>query len=231
VELLPNIHLIEGVTSNAYLIVEPEGLSVIDTGLPGSGDKIVRYLRRIGQEAGAVRRILLTHQHADHVGGAARLAALSGAQVIAHPLDAPAIEGAAPRELPHGVLRLVFQVAIVPRLATVAVAQQVRGGETLPVLASEGGLQVIEAPGHTLGQIIFYQPGRKLLFAGDAYNHQGGRILPPAAIFNHDDAQAKRTLAELARTLEVDASLPGHGRPIARGAGAALAEAGKRLGG
>ncbi|HKB47366.1 MAG TPA: MBL fold metallo-hydrolase, partial [Ktedonobacterales bacterium] len=81
-ELLPNIHLIEGVTSSAYLIVEPEGLTVIDTGLPGSGDKIVRYLRRIGQEAGAVRRILLTHQHADHVGGAARLAALSGAQVI-----------------------------------------------------------------------------------------------------------------------------------------------------
>jgi glyoxylase-like metal-dependent hydrolase (beta-lactamase superfamily II) len=117
------------------------------------------------------------------------------------------------------VLRLVFQVAIVPRLATVAVAQQVRGGETLPVLASEGGLQVIEAPGHTLGQIIFYQPGRKLLFAGDAYNHQGGRIQPPAAIFNHDDAQAKRTLAELAHTLEVDASLPGHGGPIAGGGG------------
>lgn len=222
-ELLPAIHHIPGVTCNVYLIVEPDGLTLIDTGLPGSSKRVVAYLRGLGRDIGDVRRILLTHQHVDHVGNAAQLAA-SGAEVVAHPTDAPAIAGTAPRELPKWPLRPVFQLALLPRLRSVTVTRLVRAGEVVPVLPEEGGLQVVETPGHTLGQIAFYLPGRRLLFAGDAYNHAGTRIAAPPAMFTTDMPLALRSLASLA-ALDIDASLPGHGEPMVTGAGERLAEA------
>jgi glyoxylase-like metal-dependent hydrolase (beta-lactamase superfamily II) len=229
-ELLPGIHRVEGVTANVYLIVEADEVSVVDTGLPGSGARqILTYLReRLGREPGALRRILLTHQHADHVGGAAALQSAAGAAVVAHPLDTPAIAGKASRELPHPfLLRAAFRTVILPRLRPVAVSQQVEDGATLPVLAGEGGLQVVATPGHTAGHVSFYLPSRRLLFVGDAYVHRGGRIVSPPAMFTRDMAEARRSMERLSQ-LALDASLPGHGAPILHGAGTALADAIRR---
>src|SRR5438067_2181479 len=87
-ELLPGIHRVDGVICNVYVIVEREGLTLIDTGMPRSERKIGAYVRGIGRELGEVRRIVLTHQHVDHVGGAAALAEQTGAEVIASVGDA-----------------------------------------------------------------------------------------------------------------------------------------------
>ena len=153
---------------------------------------MLTYLRRIGKVPTQLSHILLTHQHVDHVGGAAELAALSGAEVIAHPLDVPAIEGAAPRDMPKGPMAIAFRVALLPRLRPVAVTRQVTVGETLPVLVDDGGLQVIATPGHTRGQIAFYLPGRRLLFAGDTYRHtMRGEVAIPFRMFNRDTASAR----------------------------------------
>jgi glyoxylase-like metal-dependent hydrolase (beta-lactamase superfamily II) len=70
--------------TNTWLIAEPGGLSalVVD---PGPDDEA--HLRRVvGQLTAAgqqVAQILLTHHHSDHSAGAARLAALTGAPVLA----------------------------------------------------------------------------------------------------------------------------------------------------
>ncbi len=229
-ELFPDIHLIDGVNSNAYLIIEPSGLTLVDSGLPGSETKILTYLRRIGKVPTQLSHILLTHQHVDHVGGAAELAALSGAEVIAHPLDAPAIEGAAPRDMPKGPMAIAFRVALLPRLRPVAVTRQVTAGETLPVLVDDGGLQVIATPGHTRGQIAFYLPGRRLLFAGDTYRHtMRGEVAIPFRMFNRDTAAARVSLASLG-ALAIDVSLPGHGKPILRDASGPVGRAVKAAG-
>ncbi|EPJ35585.1 hypothetical protein STAFG_7340 [Streptomyces afghaniensis 772] len=50
----------------------------------------------LGRHPRDVRRIVLTHFHEDHAGGAAEFAALSGAEVLAHRLDAPAVRGEIP---------------------------------------------------------------------------------------------------------------------------------------
>lgn len=224
-ELLPGIHQVDGVSSNVFLIVEPDGLAVIDTGLPGSGPKIAGYVASLGRPASDVRWILLTHQHVDHVGGAAALAQATGATVVAHPLDTPAIEGRAPRELPNNaLLRTGMQVLLMGRLRPVAVARQMQDGETLPVFAREGGLHVVATPGHTTGHIAFYQPERRVLFGGDAYRHSGGRVVRPPAMVTTDMDGALKSLALLA-TLDVAASLPGHGAPITQDAGALFAQA------
>ena len=224
-ELQQDIHLVDGVVCNVYLIVESDGVTIIDTGVPGRGGAVVAYLGKLGRSVHDVRHILLTHQHPDHIGNAGSLSTRSGAQITAHPADAPAIEGKAPRELPNSfVMRSMLNLLFVWRLKPLQVDNRVRAGQTLPVLAGEGGLQVIETPGHTTGHISFYLPGRKLLFAGDAYRHSNGNLVPPPRVYNHDTPEALRSMAILT-DYEIEASLPGHGAPILTDAGAKLGEA------
>ena len=223
-EVLPGIHRINGIIANVYLLVEPQGLTVIDTGMPGSARKILDYVRGIGHNPIDISTILLTHQHVDHVGGAEELARITGADVLAHPLDAPAIEGKAHRDAPSGPLGLMFRLVLLPRLKPVRIAGHITGGETLPMLQRDGGLHVMAAPGHTYGEVSFYVPGRKLLIAGDAYRHGKGGIVPSPNMFNRDTPKALRSIIELA-DLDVTASLCGHGEPILQGANILLAQA------
>ena len=122
------------------------------------------------------------------------MVAASGAEVWAHPLDTPAIEGTGKRDTPKGPLGLVFNMFIIPRLRSVKVTHPLSDGETLPILASEGGLRVVATPGHTFGHISLYLAARKLLFAGDVLRHSGEKIVPSPAMFNRDQAQALRQL-------------------------------------
>ena len=69
---------------NAYLVEEDDGLTVIDTMLPGSAGAIRKAAG--GRE---IRRIALTHAHGDHIGSLDALAAeLPGAEVVISARDA-----------------------------------------------------------------------------------------------------------------------------------------------
>ncbi len=224
--IFSDIHLVDGVVCNVYIITEPDGLTVVDAGVPGAEKRILAAIAQLGYAPRDVRRILLTHQHFDHVGGLSGLVAATGAETGAETWasagDADAIEGKARREAPHGALGLVFRGFLLPRVRRVTVARRLSEGETVPALAGEGGLRVIETPGHTMGHIAFYLPTRRLLLAGDAVRAEGQRLAPPPPIFNADTPLALKSVARLA-ALDVEAVLPGHGAPLIHGAGAELA--------
>ena len=96
-EILPNVHLIPNIVANPYLLVDPDGLTLIDAGLPGSHRKILRYMASLGYAPADLKRILITHADFDHVGGLAALKAASGARVFASLVEAQAMaEGTPP---------------------------------------------------------------------------------------------------------------------------------------
>lgn len=70
--------------TNTWLIAEPGGPSalVVDPG-PDDEDHLRRVVSRLAGAGQRVAQILLTHGHGDHSAGAARLAALTGAPVLA----------------------------------------------------------------------------------------------------------------------------------------------------
>ncbi len=220
----PDIHRVDGVTCNVYLIDEPDGLTLIDAGLPGASMRILSAIQAIGRSPREVRHILITHQHLDHVGSLYQMAQATGAETWAHPIDTPAIEGRGPREIASGLPGAAMRLVILPRTHPNPIAHQVRGGATIPVLMGEGGLQVVETFGHTMGHISFYLPGRKLLLAGDAVSSSRGRLTLPPSMFNKDTAMAIESMRHLA-TMDIEACLPGHGAPVLSGA-RALIEAG-----
>lgn len=223
--IFPDIHHLDHVACNVYIITEPDGLTIIDTGLPWLTKRVLAGLQALGYSPQDVRRILLTHQHIDHVGGLAALLKVTGSESWAHPSDAPAIEGKAVREAPHGAIGLLFRTVLNPQLRPAPITHLVTEGATLPVLSAEGGMQVIETPGHTRGHISFYLPARRLLFAGDAVRASKGRLALSPAMLNYDTAMALQSVRKLA-ALDIDACLPGHGAPITSGGQALLAAIG-----
>jgi glyoxylase-like metal-dependent hydrolase (beta-lactamase superfamily II) len=168
-EIIPNIHIIPGVTANPYLLIDSDGLTLIDTGIPGSAYKILRYIKRAGYARRDLTRILLTHADYDHAGSLAALKKATGARVYASPSEARAMAaGRFPRSLKTDNPFLKHIFALAERFGTVPptqVDEHVSEGQVLPVMS---GLHVLDTRGHTPGHLSFFAPAAGILFAGDS---------------------------------------------------------------
>lgn len=67
----------------SVLVVDDEGLILIDGGLPQSAARILDNIRKAGFDPANIRWILNSHAHFDHAGGIAALARITGAKVAA----------------------------------------------------------------------------------------------------------------------------------------------------
>jgi glyoxylase-like metal-dependent hydrolase (beta-lactamase superfamily II) len=150
---------------NCYLVREPDGLTLIDTGLPGSHDDILTTARTLGAP---IRRILLTHSHMDHVGSVDALLEKLG------PANVELVSNA--RSLP------LLQKPPDKSLASTEPKAEIKGG--VPGIKSRpnklvidgdliGPFRVIETPGHIPGHLAFLDERDGTLYAGDALVGKG----------------------------------------------------------
>lgn len=185
---------------NSYVFQEGDETFVIDAGLRRKAPAIVAAFRAAQVPLTTVRRILITHHHVDHRGGAAYLLENSRAPVACHVDDAPYVDGQA--KAPMSLLmRLFVHVRPAP------VATVLHEGDRV------GPLVVVHVPGHTPGEVAFYHPSRKLLFSGDSVVEHEGHLTLPAPRYATDLDQAVRSLSRL-RALDTEVLLPGHGEPV-----------------
>jgi len=217
-EITPNVHLIPNGFVNVYLIVDPDGLTLIDAGMARNGKAILNYIASLGRSPADLRRMLVTHADPDHVGALAALKAASGARIACGPADAEAIgAGRSSRELKLSLLmRPVFGLmSLLFKTVPASVDDVLADGQVLPVL---GGLRVVATPGHTPGHISFFAPAAGILFSGDSIISEKGRLCQsrPRATWDAAQAQASvRTQAALGATIVC----PGHGAVITDAAG------------
>jgi glyoxylase-like metal-dependent hydrolase (beta-lactamase superfamily II) len=211
---------------NAYLVDGAEGLTLVDTGLPGNAARIEGALRASKRHPGDVANILITHYHADHIGGLAEIARRTGGAVHVHPLDAGNVRSGTrqPEVRPRSPLGRLLMAMSRPRaIEPATVDRELAAGEDLPIT---GGMAAIHSPGHTPGHTSFLWASGGVLFAGDAASNVFGRLGP--ALVDEDPAQADRSFALLAG-LEFDVAVFGHGRPIVGSAGRRFRRAARRL--
>ena len=168
---------------NCYLL-EDDPLTLFDVG-PNSADTLVALeeaLKKHGHRVEDLERIVITHQHTDHLGLVGILADRSNAEICALDVFVPVIENfnvhsdhndelAQALMSRHGVPRDVV-------IALGAMSQAYRGwGGSAPVthvLAHEGELafadrtfQVFHRPGHSPSDTIFFDKRSHELIAGD----------------------------------------------------------------
>jgi glyoxylase-like metal-dependent hydrolase (beta-lactamase superfamily II) len=218
-EIIPGLHHIPGVVANPYLIVGPDGLTLIDTGLPGSHRRILHYISGLGHRAQDLKRILITHADFDHVGGLAPLKRASGAKVYAHAIEAEAIAaGHASRELKprNALMSLFFRVTSrLVRAAPLRVDGVLENGQVLPEL---GGLRVLATPGHTPGHISLYSESAGVLFSGDSIVSSKDGLRGSRGANTWDQAEADNSLKRQA-ALPVRIICPGHGPVVFEASG------------
>jgi glyoxylase-like metal-dependent hydrolase (beta-lactamase superfamily II) len=210
-EIVPGVHTIDSLgMGRAYLAIDADRVTVVDTGLKGSAERVLRAVEAAGRKPQDVRQIVITHHHADHTGSLAALAERTGAQVMVHALDAPIVRGERPPPGPSSGGLLKPLLARMSRPAPAArVDRELADGDEIDAL---DGMRVVHTPGHTPGSVCFYCPKRRLLFTGDAAANTSG-LRGPVGWFTEDMAQAKESIRKLA-ALDFDAVFFGHGRPI-----------------
>ncbi len=205
-QIVPGLYTFENlIVGRAYLIVDPDGLTVIDASIPPSTGAILRQISASGHKVTDVKRILLTHAHPDHVGGLAELRRQSGGELITSEVEKQYAQGEA--RVPVGKGRIKAPSTL---NKGITVDRTVREGD---VIAAFGGLQVVATPGHAPGHVSFWQPERKVLFTGDAMMYLLGGLRLPLAMATPDMPEAKRSIQRLAE-LPVEIACFGHGTPM-----------------
>lgn len=218
-EIVPHVHLIPGIIANPYLLIDPDGLTLIDTGIPGSHKKILRFMKDLGYAPQALKRILITHADFDHVGGLAALQVTSGAHVYSHSIEAVGIsEGHSTRALKPRSALVKFLFDSMARLfkpKPARVEEAVKDGQTLPAL---GGLRVLETPGHTPGHLSFFLPSAGVLFTGDSIVSEKTGLRGSTGANNWDQPKSDASVRKQA-ALGAKIVCPGHGEVVRDAAG------------
>ena len=217
-QITPDIFMLEGLRiANVYLLASPDGLTLVDCGVPGDAGKIASQITQAGYAIADLRQVVITHAHNDHTGSLVEILRLSGAKVLAHQDEVPYLARTA--KVPPGSRLQSFlfwlSARLMPGPSAVAVDIALKDGEIVP---GTGGFMAVHTPGHTSGSLCLYHPERHILICGDAIINKhpltGKKGLrESAATFSVNPAQMRESIRKLAG-LEVDVLLSGHGEPV-----------------
>jgi len=196
-----HIYVITGIDydSNIY-VVTGKIPTIIDTGT-GFHSKTVLQMIQTYTKLPAIRQILLTHEHFDHVGGVRDLlkATRDAAKIYAH---ANVVQ-----KLREG--KSTFAEMLGGTMPKIMVDAPVYGGEHLTV--GDESFEILATPGHSIGSFCVYGEKSKSLFSGDTiFAHGGfGRYDFPGG-----NLETLRHSIETLAELDVQNLYPGHGPTV-----------------
>lgn len=209
---------------NFYLVEEDGEFTLIDAGYPGYWRQLTEAVDALGTSLRAIRAVILTHHHVDHVGTAQRLRSTVGARVLVGQGDLWIVGGRYPSHANPGFYR---QASWRPSgIRFIAHSAAAGGGKYRPVEGVEalkedqtldlpGRPRVISTPGHTGGHHSLALEERGVLFSGDAmasFDYVTGRRGIGLHRLNDDRETALASLDGL-EPIDAEVVLFGHGEP------------------
>lgn len=163
-------------------------------------------------EGREISMLALTHVHPDHQGVAKDVCEAREIPLACHADDVEAMEGrrpvqeAAPGNPYNRIIKRLWQGP------PYAVGRVLNEGDEV------AGFQVIHAPGHARGEVIFFRDSDRVAICGDVIRNMSYAtglpgVKEPPDIFTYDPPENRRSIRKLA-DLEPSLILPGHGPPV-----------------
>ena len=145
----------------SYIILG-DRITLIDSGVSGSDEMILSFIKKIGRDPKEISLLILSHSHPDHIGSAKAIKDATGCTIAAHAGEKNWIED----------VELQFRERPVPGFYTlvggpVRVDRLLAEGEPL-ALGESIGCQVLYTPGHSKGSVSLIFGSEKAIFTGDA---------------------------------------------------------------
>jgi glyoxylase-like metal-dependent hydrolase (beta-lactamase superfamily II) len=193
---------------NVYLI-EEDPLTLIDAGPrdDSSLEALRSGLASLGHKLSDIKRIIISHGHADHYGLARVIVEEAGATAYIHEWDAPAVSA----KTDYDAYRELLIAAGVPRavIARMEAGYEKFKGFAYPldhveslkdndeILFEHESLSVVHTPGHTPGSICLVRTSNRLVFASDTVL----KTITPNPVLSPDPINAKRRFQSLGEYL------------------------------
>ena len=204
---------------NIYLIDGGSERMLIDCGSGMGVEAILSNLNRLGYQATDINWIVVTHNHADHSGGAHELRLRTGAKIICSQRTASIVQiGESAMGLKAAKEQGIYPkdyhfIPITPDLI-------VRDGEQ--IMLGELSIQFLETPGHSFDQISVYCPELEALFCSDVIFAGGKIAVQQAADFSL--VELEQSIRKMSK-LQITDLYPGHWEPLRADRGATLHQA------
>lgn len=179
-----NCSIIGDETTHEAMVIDP-------------GDDIDEIVAIIAKHNLQVKQIVITHAHIDHVGGAMKLRALTGAPILLNQND-------------YALLKMLdVQASWLGMKPPGAVEVEAGLAHDQTLRAGTLSANVLHTPGHTEGSVCLYFPAEKMLIAGDTlFARSIGRTDLPGGSFE----KIMRSLHDRVLTLPDETKvIPGHG--------------------
>ncbi len=227
-EIIPGLYQRSLLTTSVFIVAMSSsesdgGVALIDGGWRISSGRLLNFLRRQGYGPDAVRRLIATHYHLDHVGGMAGLQRATDADVGAFHLDVSYLRQEPDYPMPNPAQQWWLRALLAPlvramRPPAIGRVEPLRDGDALPLL---NGARVVHTPGHTPGSISLHFPDDGILIVGDALQRRGNRLTLPSRYFTDDMDTARQSILKMTE-LDFDTICFSHFVPMRRGSRAAL---------
>ncbi len=210
ITLARGVHLLgKVVPGSAYAIETSDGLILVDCGIRDDADFVIRQLKELNLDVDTLKKVFISHIHADHCQGAAYLRERTGAKIYAGAGDAPLLAAGTDED---AFFSKYTMAGLKLHPTTVDVA--LNGGESIAL--GDTIVTTIATPGHTPGSMCYRleRDGRTILFTGDTISSLTAELgtyitkLPPRFRGNATDYLA--SLATIKTLPAPDVVLPGH---------------------
>ena len=178
-----------------YLVNLDGHLILIDAGMGRSTDRLLANISQLGLNPRNIALLVLTHEHVDHVGGAAPLQSRLKFKIAAHQKAKRVIS----KGDSNASAAKNYGVSLSPTPIDITL-----GGDAGSVPIGDGSLHYLHTPGHTPGSIVLYfnDGDRRVLFGQDLhgpFNKAWG-----------SNIRQWRTSMKLVLALEADILCEGH---------------------
>jgi metallo-beta-lactamase class B len=198
-KVFDNLYFVGGKVHSSWALTTSDGIILIDTIYPyNSEELIIGGLKKLGLDPSAIKYVIISHAHGDHIGGAEMLQTRYKARIVMGAADWDAVE-----KFPN-------------RYKTMAPKRDIVGTDGMKITLGDTTVSLFHTPGHTPGTLSYTfrvldrgRPVNVVYSGGTAFNFVNNT--PDPGIRNFQIyIESQRKMAEQAAIAKASVLLSNH---------------------